>query len=66
LSRWTKYAKRGILSNNNKQHRHDDLPAQSALLSRKMISVALKCVSKKVLQHLDDGFDRLTLEVDNL
>ena len=32
-----------------------------------MISVALKCaVSKKVLQHLDDGFDKLTLEVDNL
>jgi hypothetical protein len=32
-----------------------------------MILVALKCaVSKKVLQHLHDGFDKLTLEVDNL
>jgi hypothetical protein len=66
LSRWTKYAKRGSFSN-NKQHQHDDLATHSALLSRKMISVALKCaVSKKVLQHLDDGFDKLTLEVDNL
>jgi hypothetical protein len=32
-----------------------------------MISVALKCsVSENVLQHLDDGFDKLTLEVENL
>jgi hypothetical protein len=66
LNRWTKYAKRGSFSN-NKQHQHDDLAAQSALLSRKMILVALKCaVSKKVLQHFHDGFDKLTLEVDNL
>ncbi|XP_062201370.1 protein FAR1-RELATED SEQUENCE 9-like [Phragmites australis] len=65
-SRWTKYAKRGIFSC-HKQCQSDNLSSQSALLSRKMISVALKCaVSKKVLQHLDDGFDKLTVEVENL
>lgn len=32
-----------------------------------MISVALKCAaSQKVLQNLDDGFDKLTLEVEHL
>ena len=32
-----------------------------------MISVTLKCgVSNEVLQHLDHGFDKLTIEVENL
>jgi hypothetical protein len=44
-----------------------DNSSWSALLAQKMILVALKCsVSENVLQHLDDGFDKLTLEVENL
>lgn len=32
-----------------------------------MISVTLKCaVSEEVMQHLENGFDKLTLEVENL
>lgn len=41
--------------------------SQSSNLCRKMISVALKsAVSKEVIEHLENGFDKLILEVENL
>uniref|UniRef100_A0A0E0NVT9 Protein FAR1-RELATED SEQUENCE n=1 Tax=Oryza rufipogon TaxID=4529 RepID=A0A0E0NVT9_ORYRU len=63
---WTKYAKRRIFACKRKGQ-SDSLASQSTYLCRKMISVTLKCgVSNEVFQHLDHGFDKLTIEVENL
>jgi hypothetical protein len=66
LNRWTKYAKRGVYGCRT-QNQSGNLASQSTNLCRKMISVTLKCaVSEEVMQHLENGFDKLTLEVENL
>ena len=61
MNRWTKYAKQDIF--NSKLGVNDNAELQCAQISRKMLSLALKCKpSKEVLRHLDNGIDKLALE----
>uniref|UniRef100_A0A8I6YS09 Protein FAR1-RELATED SEQUENCE n=1 Tax=Hordeum vulgare subsp. vulgare TaxID=112509 RepID=A0A8I6YS09_HORVV len=65
LNRWTKYAKQEIFT--SKQNIKDSLQYMFAHTSRKMMSLALKCKSsKEVLGYLNDGIDKLALEVGDL
>jgi hypothetical protein len=65
LNRWTKYAKQDIFS--SKPRGNESLEFLFAHVSRKMISLALKCKpSKEVLRHLDEGIDKLASEACDL
>ena len=65
LNRWTKYAKQDIF--NSKPRDNDSLEFLFAHVSRKMISLALKCKpSKEVLRHLDNNIDKLAYEACEL
>uniref|UniRef100_A0ACD5W5V4 Uncharacterized protein n=1 Tax=Avena sativa TaxID=4498 RepID=A0ACD5W5V4_AVESA len=65
LNRWTKYAKQEIFT--SKPNINDSLDSMFAHTSRKMMSLALKCkLSKEVLGYLNDGIDKLALEVGDL
>ena len=65
MNRWTKYAKQDIF--NSKVGVNDNAELQCAQISRKMLSLALKCKpSKEVLRHLDNGIDKLASEVFEL
>ena len=65
MNRWTKYAKQDIF--NSKVGVNDNAELQCAQISRKMLSLALKCKPlKEVLRHLDNGIDKLASEVCEL
>ncbi|KAL6646750.1 hypothetical protein ACP70R_015444 [Stipagrostis hirtigluma subsp. patula] len=66
LNRWTKYAKQELLSGKAPSDK-GRLEPQFAHISRKMISLALKCKpSDEVLAYLNNGIDKLSCEVDDL
>ena len=65
MNRWTKYAKKQFFT--SKPGENDSSEFTFAHISRKMISLALKCKpSKEVLAHVNNGIDKLASEVDDL
>ena len=65
MNRWTKYAKKHIFTSTPSGN--DSSESIFAHISRKMISLALKCKpSKEVLAHVNNGIDKLASEVDDL
>ena len=66
LNRWTKYAKKGLPSHKAPVNM-ESLQARCAHISRNTISLALKCaVSKDVVDHLENGIQKLASEVEDL
>jgi hypothetical protein len=66
MKRWTKYAKQDIFKSKPPSE-SDSLQSIFAHISRKMMSLALKCKpSKEVLAHLNSGIDKLASEADEL
>ena len=65
MNRWTKYAKKQFFT--SKPGENDSSEFTFAHISRKMISLALKCKPlKEVLAHVNSGIDKLASEVNDL
>ena len=65
-NRWTKYAKKRYLSH-EKNRSKQTLASRCAYLSRKMISVALKCSnSEKAVEYMENSFDKWASEIEDL